>query len=457
MTGRRISSKSTCTRTPRVAPIDVRIFGGFLEHLGRAVYEGVFDPGNPLSDDRGFRQDVLDALRRLRMPVVRYPGGNFVSAYHWRDGVGPMGERPRRPDFAWRSIETNRFGTDEFMAWCDALGTSPMMAVNLGTGSPAEAAELVEYCNLPAGTSVADQRIANGHAEPYGVNLWCLGNEMDGPWQAGHVPAQAYTERALVASALMKGLDPSIETIACGSSHKLMPSYLVWDRTVLEHCWDRIDYLSAHRYSGNGSDDTASYLGEGVVIDEIIREYGGLFDYVRAIRRSRHRVYLSFDEWNVWYRERSEDGDWREAPHLLEEVYNFEDALVCAQYLHAFLRHADVVKIACLAQIVNVIAPRPHAPRWDPAAIDLLALCVAARCRVRRRAAGCGPVTRATDPHGRRSRCRRRGHVRRGRRLRVRLDRAPRPGPRRGCGHPRRRPTRDRHRQPGSPCPPQDQ
>ena len=180
----------------RVAPIDVRIFGGFLEHLGRAVYEGVFDPGNPLSDDRGFRQDVLDALRRLRMPVVRYPGGNFVSAYRWRDGVGPMGERPRRPDFAWRSIETNRFGTDEFMAWCDALGTSPMMAVNLGTGSPAEAAELVEYCNLPAGTSVADQRIANGHAEPYGVNLWCLGNEMDGPWQAGHVPAQTYAERA---------------------------------------------------------------------------------------------------------------------------------------------------------------------------------------------------------------------------------------------------------------------
>jgi len=341
----------------RVAPVDERIFGGFLEHLGRAVYEGVFDPGSPLSDDRGFRQDVLDALRQLRMPVVRYPGGNFVSAYRWGDGVGPIAERPRRPDFAWHSIETNRFGTDEFMAWCDALGTRPMMAVNLGTGRPADAAELVEYCNLPAGTGVADQRVDNGHAEPYGVRLWCLGNEMDGSWQAGHVPAQTYAERALVASALMKGLDPSIETIACGSSHKLMPTYLVWDRTVLEHCWDRVDYLSAHRYSGNGDDDTASYLAEGVVVDEIITEYRGLFDYVRAIKRSRHRVYLSFDEWNVWYRERSGDGGWQEAPHLLEEVYNFEDALVCAQYLHAFLRHADVVKIACLAQIVNVIAP----------------------------------------------------------------------------------------------------
>jgi alpha-N-arabinofuranosidase len=347
----------------RVAPIDERIFGGFLEHLGRAVYEGVFDPDNPLSDEHGFRNDVLDALRELRMSVVRYPGGNFVSAYRWRDGVGPVAVRPRRPDFAWRSIETNRFGTDEFMAWCDALGTRPMMAVNLGTGSPADAADLVEYCNLPAGTSIADQRVANGHAEPYGVELWCLGNEMDGPWQAGHVSAQTYAERALAASALMKGLDASIETIACGSSHKLMPSYLVWDRVVLEHCWDRIDYLSAHRYSGNGDDDTASFLAEGVVIDEIIREYRGLFDYVRAIKRSRHRVSLSFDEWNVWYRERSADGGWQEAPHLLEELYNFEDALVCAQYLNAFLRHADVVRIACVAQIVNVIAPvltRPH-------------------------------------------------------------------------------------------------
>jgi alpha-N-arabinofuranosidase len=341
----------------RVGPIDERIFGGFLEHLGRAVYEGVFDPANPLSDDRGFREDVLDALRPLRMPVVRYPGGNFVSTYRWRDGVGPLAERPRRPDFAWRSLETNQFGTDEFIAWCDALGTRPMMAVNLGTGSPAGAAELVEYCNLPPGTSVADLRAANGHAEPYGVELWCLGNEMDGPWQAGHVPAQTYAERALVASALMKGLDPGIETIACGSSHRLMPSYLVWDRTVLEHCWDQIDYLSAHRYSGNGEDDTASYLAEGVVIDETISDYRGLFDYVRAIKRSRHRVHLSFDEWNVWYRERGLDGGWQEAPHLLEEVYNLEDALVCAQYLHAFVRHADVVKIACLAQIVNVIAP----------------------------------------------------------------------------------------------------
>jgi alpha-N-arabinofuranosidase len=341
----------------RVAPIDERIFGGFLEHMGRAVYEGVYDPGNPLSDERGFRRDVLDALRPLGMPVVRYPGGNFVSAYDWRDGVGPKDGRPRRPDFAWRSTETNQFGTDEFIAWCRALGTAPMLAVNLGTAGPTEAAELLEYCNLPVGTSLADLRAAHGHREPYGVKMWCLGNEMDGFWQAGHVPAQTYAERARAAAGLMKGLDPTIETIVCGSSARALPSYLVWDRTVLEHCWDQVDYISAHRYSRNDRDDSASFLAEGVVIDEILTHYRGLLDYVRAIKRGFHRVHVSFDEWNVWYREMGQDGGWTEAPHLLEERYNVEDALVCAQYLNAFIRHADIVKVACIAQIVNVIAP----------------------------------------------------------------------------------------------------
>jgi alpha-L-arabinofuranosidase len=348
----------------RIAKIDERIFGGFLEHMGRAVYQGAYDPGSSLSDEGGFRRDVLDALRPLRFSTVRYPGGNFVSAYNWRDGVGPKDQRPRRPDFAWRSIETNQFGTDEFMLWCGALGTEPMMAVNLGTAGAAEAAELLEYCNLPEGTSLADMRVQNGRREPYGVKLWCLGNEMDGPWQAGHVPAQTYAERARAASALMKGLDPSIETVVCGSSGRAMPTYPEWDRVVLEHCWDRVDYISAHRYSRNPRDDSAEFLAEGVVFDEILNTYRGLLEFVRARKRSNHRVYVSFDEWNVWYREMGMDGGWQEAPPLLEEQYNLQDALVCAQYLNAFLRHADILKIACLAQLVNVIAPvltRPDA------------------------------------------------------------------------------------------------
>jgi alpha-L-arabinofuranosidase len=340
--------------------VDRRIFGGFLEHLGRAVYGGVYDPGNPLSDEHGFRRDVIDALARLRMPVVRYPGGNYVSSYVWKHGVGPKEQRPRRPDYAWQSIETNQFGIGEFMAWCAAVRTRPMLAVNLGTEAAREAGELVEYCNLTGGTTWSDARIANGQKEPFGVELWGLGNELDGPWQAGHVPAEVYARKAYQASFLMKQMDPRIQTVAAGSSGRGMATYLEWDRLVLETCWNTIDFISAHRYSENQNGDTGWYLAEGVEIERILDDYAGAIAYVRGRLRSNKRVYVAFDEWNVWYRARQGEhtrGGWREAPHLLEEVYNLEDALVTAQYLTAFLRRADLVKVACLAQIVNVIAP----------------------------------------------------------------------------------------------------
>ena len=340
-----------------VGAIDRRIFSGFLEHIGRAVYEGVYDPGNPLSDEQGIRRDVLHALKPLNMPLVRYPGGNFVSCYDWRDGIGARDKRPVRPDFAWKSLETNAFGTDEFMDIARKLNCEAMMAVNLGTGGATEAAALLEYCNLPIGTSWADRRAANGHREPYRVKTWCLGNEMDGPWQAGHVPAHVYAQRADQAGKMMRGLDQKIELVVCGSSGRFMPTYLEWDRQVLEYCWDGVDYISAHRYSNNSRNDSAWYLGEGVEVDRIIQDYAALIGYVRGVKKSNKHVYLSFDEWNVWYREMNLDGGWKAAPHLLEELYNLEDALVCAQYLNSFVRHADTVKMACLAQIVNVIAP----------------------------------------------------------------------------------------------------
>lgn len=340
-----------------VGDVDPRIFSGFLEHLGRAVYEGVYEPDSPLSDENGFRRDVIDAIKRMKMPLMRYPGGNFVSAYDWKDGIGPKSLRPSRPDFAWKSKESNEFGTDEFMHWCKHAETSPMMAVNLGTKGTIDAAALLEYCNLPTGTYWADKRAENGHPEPYGAKVWCLGNEMDGPWQAGHVPAEEYALRANQAAIMMKGLDPTIELVACGSSGRMMATYLNYDRVTLEYCWKDVDYVSAHRYSNNSKDDTAWYLAEGTEIERVIEDYAGLFDYVRGLKRSTKRVYLSFDEWNVWYKNMEMDGKWSNAPHLIEEVYNLEDALVCAQYLSAFIRRADVVKIACLAQIVNVIAP----------------------------------------------------------------------------------------------------
>jgi alpha-N-arabinofuranosidase len=343
-----------------VGAIDRRIFGGFLEHLGRAVYGGVYDPGSPLSDARGFRRDVIDALARLRMPIVRYPGGNYVSAYDWKDTVGPKSERPRRREYAWQTIETNQFGIGEFIAWCEAARTAPMLAVNLGTEGAKEAGQLVEYCNLPGGSAWSDRRIAHGQREPFGVQLWGLGNELDGPWQAGHVTADIYARRACQASFLMKQMDSRIQTVAAGSSGRGMATYLDWDREVLETCWDTIDFISAHRYSTNAADDPDWYLAEGVEIDRILEDYAGVIAYVRGRQRSDKRVYLAFDEWNVWYRARGGEhtrGGWSEAPPLLEEMYNLEDAIVCAQYLTAFLRRADLVKVACLAQIVNVIAP----------------------------------------------------------------------------------------------------
>lgn len=339
-----------------IGDIDPRLFSGFIEHLGRAIYDGIYDPTNPLSDERGFRRDVIAALKPLGMPLMRYPGGNFVSAYDWRDGIGPQAERPVRPDYAWHTIEPNTFGVDEFMAWCQAADIAPMMAVNLGTLGAKEAAALLEYCNL-SGTAWSEQRRANGHAAPYDVKTWCLGNEMDGYWQAGHVPAIEYAYRAAQAGRLMKALDPGIELVCCGSTARSLHTYLNWDREVLEYCWDIVDYVSAHNYSHNRKDDSAWFLAEGVEIESILEDYIGVLQFVRGVKKSNKRVYVSFDEWNVWYRETTPNKTWAQAPAILEEHYNLEDALVAAQYLLAFLRHADVVKIACLAQVVNVIAP----------------------------------------------------------------------------------------------------
>ncbi|MEX0760880.1 MAG: alpha-L-arabinofuranosidase C-terminal domain-containing protein [Dehalococcoidia bacterium] len=336
--------------------IDPRIFSGFLEHLGRAIYGGVYDPGNPLSDEHGLRRDVIEDMRGLRMPYVRYPGGNFVSNYDWRDGIGPKEDRRPFPDFAWKSVEPNTFGTDEFIRWCREVGTEPMLAVNLGTLGPAEAAALVEYCNLDTPTHWAQERRSNGSASPHNVRMWCLGNEMDGPWQAGHSPAENYALKAMQAARLMKGMDPSIQLVAAGSSGRALPTYLEWDRTVLEQCWDDIDFISAHRYSRNFQDDTPWFLAEGVEIDRILDDYAGVISYVKGVKKSNHDVHLSFDEWNVWYKDRRGNGEWRTGPALIEERYDLQDALVCAQYLNAFIRRADLVKVACLAQIVNVIA-----------------------------------------------------------------------------------------------------
>jgi len=346
------------------APLDRNLFGSFLEHLGRAIYEGVFQPDSKLADANGFRKDMLDEIKHLGVPMVRYPGGNFVSGYNWLDGVGPKKDRPRKLEKAWNSIETNQFGTNEFMAWCKLVGAKPLMGLNLGTSTPEMAAALVEYCNVEKGTKWSGLRREHGIAEPYRVEHWCLGNEMDGPWQIGHMTAVEYGMKAADAGRQMHYVDPSLKLIACGSSNSSMPTYLEWDRQVLEQCFDYVDGLSLHRYFGNTPEETGGdstrYMALNLSMDRQITESLAVCDYVQGRRHSSKKLWLSFDEWNVWYRARSGsdvDGNKQVAPHLLEEVYNLEDALLVGGLVNTLIRNSDRVRIACLAQLINVIAP----------------------------------------------------------------------------------------------------
>ena len=348
-----------------ISPLDRNIFGSFLEQLGRPIYEGIYDPGSKLSDSNGFRKDVMQEVRTLGVPIIRYPGGNFVSGYNWLDGVGPKQERPRVLDKAWDALNTNEFGTNEYMQWCKDVGTLPLMGLNLGTGTPEQAAALLEYCNVEKGTKWSDLRRKHGYAEPYKVKHWCLGNEMDGPWQIGHMTATEYGMKAQDTARQMKYVDPDfpLQLIACGSSGPFMPTYLEWDREVLEQCYEYVDGLSLHRYLGNNGEtggDSAKFLAMNLTMDRQIAESLAVCDLVRGHKRSPKKLWLSFDEWNVWYRARTGDavnGHGKEAPHLLEEVYNLEDALLVGGMLNTLIRNADRVKIACLAQLINVIAP----------------------------------------------------------------------------------------------------
>ena len=339
-----------------IGEISPLLFGGFAEHMGRCIYQGIYEPSSSQADEQGFRRDVLAALREQQYTTIRYPGGNFLSGYNWLDGVGPKAQRPRRRELAWQSIESNQFGTDEFIHFCRLIDAQPMLGVNMGTGSIEGAGALVEYCNAPVGSYYADLRAQHGSVEPHNVRYWCIGNEMDGPWQIGHLEMHEYAKKAREAAKMMRWHDPSIKLVLCGSSHDRMPTYPEWDRVALETCWEQTDYLSMHYYAGNSEDDTTSYLASAAQFETFVDTLAGTLRYVKAKCRSKHDVYLSWDEWQVWYKDRSGRGGWSEAPHLSEEIYNLEDALVVAQWLNVFLRKCDVLKIACVAQIVNVIS-----------------------------------------------------------------------------------------------------
>ncbi|MBP1913432.1 alpha-N-arabinofuranosidase [Lederbergia galactosidilytica] len=344
----------------KVSEVDKRIYGSFVEHLGRAVYGGIYEPDHPTANEQGFRQDVIELVKELDVPLVRYPGGNFVSGYNWEDGVGPKKDRPRRLELAWRTIETNEIGTNEFMDWAKLVNADVNMAVNLGTRGADAARNLVEYCNHPSGTYYSDLRRSHGYQDPHNIKTWCLGNEMDGPWQMGQKTAVEYGRIANEAGKVMKLVDPTIELVACGSSSRTMPTFADWEATVLDLSYDQVDFISLHQYYGNRDNDVANYLARTLEMEDFIQSVISIADYIKAKKRSKKTINLSFDEWNVWYHSNEADQKiepWSIAPPQLEDIYNFEDALLVGSMLITLLKHADRVKIACMAQLVNVIAP----------------------------------------------------------------------------------------------------
>lgn len=344
----------------QIGKVDERIYGSFIEQLGRAVYGGIYEPDHPNADKDGFRTDVIDLVKELQVPIIRYPGGNMVSSYNWEDGIGPRSQRPKRLDLAWRSIETNQVGLNEFVDWANKVNTDVMMAVNLGTRGIDDARNIIEYTNHPGGTYWSELRKSHGYEAPHNIKTWCLGNEMDGPWQIGQKTPEEYGRIAKETAKAMRSVDPSIELVSCGSSNSSMPTFPVWEATTLDHTYDMVDYLSLHQYYTNYENDSGNFLAKNMDMDNFINTVISTCDYIKAKHRSNKTMYLSFDEWNVWYHSVENDKSvepWTVAPHLLEDQYNFEDALLVGSMLITFLKHADRVKMASLAQLVNVIAP----------------------------------------------------------------------------------------------------
>jgi alpha-N-arabinofuranosidase len=357
-----------------IGPVNRRLFGSFVEHLGRCVYDGIYEPGHESAGEDGFRADVIELVRELGVSTIRYPGGNFVSGYRWEDGVGPRDARPRRLDLAWHSTETNEIGLDEFATWIRKVDGELMYAVNLGTRGVLEALDVLEYANHPSGTEWSDRRVANGHPEPHGIRMWCLGNEMDGPWQLGHSTAEEYAQLAAKTASAMRQIDPDLELVVCGSSGAQMATFGDWERTVLAQTYDDVDFISCHAYYEPKGGDYGSFLASGVNMDRFIDAVVATADHVKAVRRSDKTINISFDEWNVWYQSRYNDvdkitdvADWPVAPRLLEDSYSVLDAVVFGSLMISLVRHADRVTAASLAQLVNVIAPimtEPGGPAW---------------------------------------------------------------------------------------------
>lgn len=367
------SAKITVNKKFKKGKISPYIYGSFVEHMGRVVYTGIYEPEHPSADQDGFREDVIEKVKEMGVTCIRYPGGNFVSCYDWRDGVGPVGSRPKRREIAWKSIETNEFGTDEFMKWIHKCGITPVFAVNLGTKGIENAVSLLEYCNLPAGTLYSDYRVKNGNEEPYAIPYWCLGNEMDGKWQIGYKTPEDYAILAAQTAHAMKSLDSDIRLIVCGSSSTATETYTDWERIVLEASYEFVDYIALHQYYGGQERGTDEFLSQSLEMEEYIDTVIGICDTVKNKKGLRKEIDISFDEWGVWevpgeeIAENMKKRDWEIAPAFSEQIYTMEDALLFSSMLMAMIKKADRVKIACQSLLTNIsaaIMTEPNGEVW---------------------------------------------------------------------------------------------
>lgn len=366
-------TKLICNKNYIIGEVDPRLFGSFVEHMGRVVYSGIFEPGHPLADENGYRQDVLNLVRELGVTAVRYPGGNFVSNYDWTDSVGPQSERPTRLNLPWRSIETNEFGLDEFIRWAEKAGIQPIFSVNLGTGGINKAVSMLEYCNHPGGTFYSDLRKKNGIPSPYAIKTWCLGNEMDGAWQIGHKSAEEYGSLARETAKAMKAVDPSIELVSCGSSKSSMDTFPDWDVTTLSYTYEYVDYIAVHQYYGGQEKGTPAFLAQSLDMERYIQTLRAVCDLMKAKKRSSKDLYISVDEWGVWelptelVDSQLQASPWEKAPAISEQIYTMEDALLFASIMMVLLKHADRVKIACQSLLTNIsacIMTEPGGDAW---------------------------------------------------------------------------------------------
>lgn len=345
--------KIDVTRT--ISEIDPKIYGVFMEPIhftGRrmglpdsvdfnTLYGNLYDPASSLADENGFRKDYIDALKELKITNMRWPGGNFVMAYNWQDGIGPKDQRPVRINMAWGGKDNNHVGTDEWMQLNKSIGSENIVCVNLGLATIQDAAYWVEYCNYKKGTYYADLRAKYGHPEPYNVRIWDLGNEVDGkPWEHGHKSAEDYVETAREAAKAMKAVDNTIKLVGSGSSwYEPTNKWIDWNRTVLNGIGDKIDYLSVHRYWEGGSpNDWNTYIGGGAMdFEEKINTIANQVEIARIQNGFKNQISLSVDEWGSFGR-------------------NFQAVLPIAQCLNSFIRHADVVKMGNFTMATSLLA-----------------------------------------------------------------------------------------------------